>query len=63
MVREFKIHAVFHETLEWRCLHSQVNYDGVKDTSDQLTPLLKQLKPGALRSFWYVSLKEYPNSS
>ncbi len=63
MVTDFKIHAVFHENLGSRCSHNhlnydprnQVNYDGVKDMSDHLIPLLKQLKSGALRNFWYIS--------
>ena len=65
MVTRFTIHAVFHEYLGGRCFHNrgERNYDGVSETSEELIPLLKQLKPGALRSFWYSSLEEYPGSS
>ena len=60
MVTHFKIHANFHEYLEGRCPHNmrEMDSDGVKDMSDKLIPLLRQLKPGALRSFWYISLQD-----
>lgn len=63
LVRHFRIWAPFHDGLEGRCSHNILRMDaehdlpggGVKAMSDRLMPLLKQLKPRALRSFWYTS--------
>ena len=65
LVRHFKVFATFHVYLEHRCGHNRYcsipaaedeSEDGDKDClqilGEELRPLLMQLKPNALRSFW-----------
>ena len=56
LVRHFKLFAVFHSSLQSRCLHDIYYGDEhcVQVLGEELRPLLEQLKPNALRSFWCV---------